>query len=138
MGLRFLFRSGTERFRQYVVLASIVALTASRLLCPVPDLIDDSSPSQKVSGEQYAGDAPGQHDPDTCCQLLDDANAIAQPLAIDAVVKAALPSVPAALLVTVSLAAAAGPVIKLIPVSNGPPQRRYQRFMTFWSHAPPR
>ena len=132
------FRSGTGRFRHWVILASTVALAASRLVCPLPDGGEDSSPSTAALEHHDAANGRNHHDPDTCCQLLGDASAIAQPLALSSAVKAALPSFPAVLLVATLLAGAAGPVIKLIPVSNGPPRKRYQRFMTFWSHAPPR
>ena len=106
-------------------------------MCPLPDGSEDSSPSTAAFEHQDAATAPNHHDPDTCCQLLGDASAIAQALAAFSAVKAALPSFPAVLLVATLLAGAAGPVIKLIPVSNGPPRKLYQRFLTFWSHAPP-
>jgi hypothetical protein len=74
---------------------------------------------------------------DLCCALLSDVHAIAQPLATPAAKAWPAPSLVAAIMEVAARAPEAGPAARLIPLSIGPPRNLYQRFATFWSHAPP-
>lgn len=131
-----------RRWRRAVAWIAIAFWMARTLVCPVPDLDTDDPPSvethQPAAPEHNENSAPAQHEADLCCQLLKDTSTIAKPTAWLPSLKAQLSLLPLALLLlTLSLPAPAGRRVKLVPFSNGPPRSPYQRFATFWAHAPP-
>jgi hypothetical protein len=121
---------------------AIAACLMRWFVCPVPDV--EAVGSQAIGAHQHGltvhvqSPAADDHDLDSCCQLLSDSNAMAAPVILVSGAKAMAPFVLVAIVATVLFATfAPAPLVKLPPVANGPPRRRYQRFATFWSHAPP-
>lgn len=138
--------------RRLVALLAISASTIVRMGCPVPDEMPDRAANVSGTvvasahepgapanshGSEHANGSEQRHDEDTCCQILSHSHAIIGAIALSSEAKAAVLSFAPAIVLTTPLAAAAGPVVKLTPFSNGPPRSFYQRFATFWSHAPP-
>ena len=107
-------------------------------LCPVPEHAPEAMTTQSHAADHHTQGAHSpQHDADVCCQVLGHAYAVAPSLAGKSAAKAvAAPILIAAAQVDLSSPPSrAG--MQLIPVSTGPPRVLYQRFTTFWSHAPP-
>jgi len=127
-------RSRISGSRRFIVVLAVAAWFISRLVCPVPD--EAANTSSTVASERNEATTSKHDDSDLCCQLLGNAHAIAEPLVLFAAVKM-VPLLLLGFVVTLLLAAATDPVFKLIPVANSPPRSRYQRFTTFWPHAPP-
>lgn len=128
--------------RSAVAWVAIAACVLRWWVCPIPDA--EVSSSAAVAGYQHGlpvhveSPAAEHRDSDLCCQLLSDSTAMAVPLALVSAAKFIAPLLLIAIVTMGLLAAfAADPLVKLTPTSNGPPRRRYQRFATFWSHAPP-
>jgi len=134
---RFAIASG---IRSAVVWIAMVACAMRWLVCPLPEA--EAEGSVPTAAYQQGLAAPVQSlaaehpDSDFCCQLLSDSNSMAAPLAVVSSTKGMMPSILIAV-AAMMLLAAADPLVKLIPTSNGPPRGRYLRFATFWSHAPP-
>jgi hypothetical protein len=140
--LRALYVETYGRFRGAVAVLALAAWTLSAFACPMPDYGTDAvhahedAPALRGHVREH-GQQTSHPDSDLCCALLSDVHAIAQPLATTAAKAAPAPSVVAAIVEVAGRAADAGPAARLTPLSNGPPRNLYQRFATFWSHAPP-
>ena len=131
-----------DRFRRAVALLAVTAWTLSGFVCPMPDhgmgAVQAHDYASTLGGHVHRhGKSPSQPEPDLCCELVCITHAIAQPIATPTPEKAPALSFAAANEALASLVPEADPSGRLIPLSNGPPQNFYQRFATFWSHAPP-
>jgi hypothetical protein len=130
------------RFRRAVALLALTAWTLSGFACPMPDHgVGD------VQAHDYAatlgrhvhqhGKSLSHPQSDLCCELVCNAHAIAQPIAMRTSEKAPALPFAAAGMAAPSLVPEVDPTRRPIPLSNAPPRSLSQRFATFWSNAPP-
>jgi hypothetical protein len=132
----------TGRFRRGVVALSLIAWTLSSFACPMPDHGKDfANPhgTALAAGNHthHHAHASNRSSPDLCCQLLSDSHAIVKDIVAPTAPKAPTSSNYLASAQTVPLGDTADQQAQVTPRSDGPPQNLYQRFATFWAHAPP-
>ncbi|MGH8264373.1 MAG: hypothetical protein ACRET4_12895 [Steroidobacteraceae bacterium] len=131
-----------RRFRGTVVLLALSAWIFSGFICPMAEHGMDANRSHDdvsmARGQVHEhGNSPKRPSPGLCCDLLNGLHAIAQPVATVAPDKVSVPSLAAGSAPAPISIADAAPIYRPLPHSNGPPRNLYQRFATFWSHAPP-
>lgn len=135
-------QSGPNRTRRSVALLALAAWTLSGFICPMPvhgmDIAHAHAAVETHKGASHEHGAPqgGSHT-DLCCELLADSTAVAQSLAIPSVEKMPVGPFVAVASDAIDLSQSAISPTTILPRTNGPPRIFYQRFATFWSHAPP-
>lgn len=145
------YQHDVSGFHRAVVLLALLAWVLARWVCPVPEEISDATPDTPSSlSAQTPGllktprasfdqvrDAEPQQDEDLCCQILGHTNAIVAAPAVFSEGYASVPVFALAVAIAALVVGTVRPFVKLYQSSNGPPRSRYQRFLTFWSRAPP-